>query len=511
MRIACVSLPEFPLQLLLRKHPSWSEHPVAVVDRDSAQGVVLWSNERARACRVLPGLRYAAALSLAPGLHAGEVAPPDIQHAITSLTEALRFYTPDVEPSDTEPGVFWLDASGMSLLYPSLRKWAAWVGDEVARLGFRCSVMVGFSRFGSYALARANATPRIDVVDTESEERERVSVVPLDRIGIEPAVRDTLAKLGVTTLGEFLALPANGIRTRFGADAQRLHRVASGELATPLQPRPAREPVASTVHLDYPESDLERLMAVIDRSIQSLVRTLDERGDVLRAIAIQLEFDDHTKTAERVEPASPTLDLPQIVELVRLRLTAVLAARATASPERRAFATMNIRGVTGLRVEIDGLPASHTQPDFFEEKPKRDYAAAARAIARVRAELGASSVVKAVLRDGHLPEARFDWEPVSSLAPPQPRAVRQPPLVRRIYARPVPFSPSRRRDAEADLLKHIDEGTVRETFGPYIVSGGWWAREIQREYYFVRTSNGRALWMFYDRRRMGWFIQGEVE
>jgi protein ImuB len=61
------------------------------------------------------------------------------------------------------------------------------------------------------------------------------------------------------------------------------------------------------------------------------------------------------------------------------------------------------------------------------------------------------------------------------------------------------------------LIRHIDEGTVRETFGPYVVSGGWWAREVQREYYFVRTAGGRALWMFYDRRRMGWFIQGEVE
>jgi protein ImuB len=501
MRIACVSLPEFPLQLLLRKHSGWSEHPVAVVDRDAAQGVILWSNERARACRVLPGLRYAAALSLEPGLHAGEVPPPEIQHAVDSLVETLRFYTPDVEPSTDEPGVFWLGASGLSLLYPSLRKWAAWVGDEIARAGFCASVVVGFSRFGTYALAKSRPETRVVVVDTEGEEREHAGAVRLDRLGIDPGVRDTLAKLGVATLGEFIALPANGIRTRFGADVHRLHRIASGELATPLQPRPAREPVASAVHLDYPEGDLERVMAVVDRTIQSLARTLDARGEVLRGIAIQLVFDDGSKTAERLEPASPTLELSQIVELVRLRLTAVLAARG-ASPAR---------GVTDLCVEIDGVPASLTQRDLFERKPRRDFAAAARAIARVRAELGANAVVKAVLREGHLPEARFDWEPVTSLCAPKPRAVREPPLVRRIYARPLPFSPGRHRDAEAELLKHIDQGTVRETFGPYIVAGGWWAREVQREYYFVRTSNGRALWMFYDRRRMGWFIQGEVE
>jgi len=509
MRIACVSLPEFPLQLLLRKHPGWSDHPVSVVDRDAAQGVVLWSNERARASRVLPGLRYAAALSLDPNLHAGEVPAAEIQSAIDSLTEVLRFYTPDVEPSETEAGVFWLGASGLSLLYPSLRKWAAWVGGEVARAGFHAAVVVGFSRFGTCALARSDPNPRAVVVDTESEERERASIVALDRLGVDPDVRETLAKLGVSTLGEFLALPATGVRTRFGAEAHRMHRIASGELAAPLQPRLAREPVAATVHLDYAENDLERLMALIDRSIQSLARTLDERGEVLRTIAIQLEFDDGAKTAERLEPASPTLDMTQIIELVRLRLTGVLAARAAQS--RESGATARAHGVTDLRVEIDGVAASHSQPDLFDKKPRRDLAAAARAIARVRAELGAGAVVKAVLRDGHLPEARFDWEPVASLEAPQPRAVRHPPLVRRIFARPIPFSPSRRRDAEAELLKHIDQGTVRETFGPYIVSGGWWTREVQREYYFVRTSNGRALWMFYDRPRMGWFIQGEVE
>ncbi len=507
MRIACVCLPEFPLQLLLRQHPSWSEHPVAVVDRDAAQGVILWSNERARASRVLPGLRFAAALSLEPNLHAAEVPATEIARAIDALTEGLRFYTPDVEPSASEPGVFWLSASGLSLLYPSLRKWAAWVGDEVARAHLRACVVVGFSRFGTYALARSDPRARVDVIDTEPEERARAAAVALDRIGIEPAVRDTLAKLGVLTLGEFLALPANGIRTRFGDDTHRLHRIASGELATPLAPRPPREPIVSVVHLDYPEGDLERLMAVIDRSIQSLARSLDERGEVLRAISIQLEFDDRSKTAERLEPASPTLDLAQIVELVRLRLASVLSARAQASASSR----LSPCGVTDLRVELDGVAASHTQPDFFERKPRRDFAAAARAIARVRAELGATAVVKAVLREAHLPEARFDWEPVTSLNDAAPRAVRQPPLVRRIFARPFPFSSGRHRDAEAELLKHIDEGTVRETVGPYIVAGGWWAREVQREYYFVRTSNGRALWMFYDRKRLGWFIQGEVE
>ena len=65
VRLACVDLPAFPLQLLLRRHPEWASYPAAVVAEDKPQGLILWVNERARQQGVLPGLRYAAALSLA--------------------------------------------------------------------------------------------------------------------------------------------------------------------------------------------------------------------------------------------------------------------------------------------------------------------------------------------------------------------------------------------------------------------------------------------------------------
>jgi len=499
MRIACLNIAELPLQLLLRRHPAWREHPVAVVDRDLAQGVVLWSNERARASRVLPGQRYAAALSLAPDLRAGEVPASEIEASVAELAAALRFYSPDVEPSAEEPGIFWLGASGLSLLYPSLTKWAELVRQEVERAGFSVAVVVGHSRFGSCALAKSSPSPRVDVIATEAEERERAGAVSLSRLGMDPDARDALSRLGITSLDAFIALPANGIRRRFGDKALTLHRLASGDLTLPLQPVLPREPVLSSVHLDDPEPNLDRLMMVVEREMNTLARRLDDRGEVLTAIAVQLEFDDGTTASERLQPASPTLDLPQLLELLRLRLSGALAARESA------------RGVGGIRIEAEGAAAAHSQGDLFETRPARDLEAAARGMARVRAELGDDAVVNAVLRDAHLPEARFEWAPARGVRRAEPRAVRIAPLVRRIFSRPLLFSPARTRDANAEMIRHIDQGTVRETLGPYIVSGGWWAREVQREYYFVRTAEGRTLWMYFDRHRAGWFIHGEVE
>ena len=124
VRLACVDLPAFPLQLLLRRHPEWACYPAAVVAEDKPQGVVLWVNEKARQLGVLPGLRYAAALSLATGLHAGEVKSTEIQKASRELTHRLIRFTPEVEPAAEEPGVFWLNGMGLTLLYPSSGRWA---------------------------------------------------------------------------------------------------------------------------------------------------------------------------------------------------------------------------------------------------------------------------------------------------------------------------------------------------------------------------------------------------
>jgi protein ImuB len=47
--------------------------------------------------------------------------------------------------------------------------------------------------------------------------------------------------------------------------------------------------------------------------------------------------------------------------------------------------------------------------------------------------------------------------------------------------------------------------------GPYVVSGGWWVRAVHREYHYARTERGDLMWVYYDRRRRRWFLQGGVE
>ena len=569
-RMACVELPEFPLQLLLKRHPDWAGRPVAVVDRDKPQGVILWVNEEARVARVRTGMRYSAGLSLTHTLHAGEVPPADVERGVAAVAERLRRLSPDVEPSRDEPGVFWLNASGLSYLHASLTRgspqgakrgrgdggsgkasasqcmlgesamdevpaglrfgerasrgwrataklappdprpqpgvgkncglgrWAQEIAISLRRCGFRAAVAVGFTRFGTYAVART-LTPDepVAVSHDPAVEQMQAGRVRLSRLGIDPALRDSLHKLGIRTVQAFLRLPCEGIRHRFGPEARRLHRLAAGDLWTPLQPQRVAEPLVARCDLDDPETDTVRLLFHIKRLLDRLLAVVRERHEALAELTLCLRLDCAGAHTERLRPAAPTVDVVQLMNLVRLRLES-LALGA---------------GVAEVRVVGRAIATTAVQQGLFIERPRRDRGAAERALARVRAEFGDEAVVRALSCEAHLPEARFAWEPAGTVPPPEPHEVVCRPMVRRIHARPLALPPGLEPEPEPDSRSVRDGGAgyVRGLAGPYLVSGGWWRSAVHREYYFVRTSDDDMLWVYYDRLRRWWCWQGQVE
>ncbi|MET0501510.1 MAG: hypothetical protein ABW172_08335 [Candidatus Binatia bacterium] len=85
-------------------------------------------------------------------------------------------------------------------------------------------------------------------------------------------------------------------------------------------------------------------------------------------------------------------------------------------------------------------------------------------------------------------------------------------LVRRIMAKPMrlPGVPRHTHEDGWLILGH-KYGSVDKLSGPYVFSGGWWNREIQRDYYFAETRRGAIAWVYYDRVRRRWFLQGFIE
>jgi protein ImuB len=513
--IACVDVPAFPLQIVWREEPAWRDLPVVIVDEDRPQGVILWACERARALRVLPGMRYAHALSLAGGLRACVMPPERIAAAAAAIAQALRAFSPDVEPATqvAAPGTFWLDGAGLDRVWlargaddgePRGARWAAAIAAAVAAQGFEAAIVIGYTRFGTYALARA-ARQRITLLASDADERAAARMVPLARLDIEPRLRDELARLAVRTVGELVRLPGGGVLERFGSEAHRLYQLAAGERWDPLVPEPPPEAPDERTLLDDPERDVERLVFAIKAALDRLLARLAARRRALAILHLELTVQHgvraNTVVAERlahaIRPAQPTLDARALLRLVHLRLEGAPPAS----------------GVIAVRVWADDIAATREQLSLFAARPRRDLRAADDAIARLRAELGDDAVVKAVVRDAHLPEARFGWERLDHVVAARVRD-RARGLVRRVLARPalLPQQTSNLRD-DGWLLTGIEQGAVVRLHGPYVISGGWWAGpgEVHRAYHFAETRRGACLWVYFDRARRRWFQHGAVE
>ena len=493
-RTACIDLPAFPLQLLLRAHPDWRLTPAAVVEADTPQGTILWLNERARAAGIATGMRYAAGLSLAADLRAAVVPAKDIEDEVQRIAELLRRYTPGVEPAEGEPGVFWLDARGLLRLFGSLTEWASSLHAEIVRAGFYASLAVGFSRFSVYAVAKGTKG-RSRVFDDPAAERAAAREVRLDRLALPPAARDTLAKLRVTTVGAFVDLPLDGVGVRFGPEVRRIHRLASGALSPPLKPGHPDVPATRRLILDHPERLAERIVARVEEAIGPMLDEVASKGRALAELSLAFRFERLGEHLESIQPAAPTLSPKLLLELIRLRLQAVRQL-----PD----------GVAEIVLVARETTAVERQRELFAGKKRRDLEAGARALARVRAALGDGAVVRAELRDAHLPEARFAWVPLTSLSEPRPRAAGEPHLIRRLYTTPLPLPPRERHEPDGWLLRGLQQGPVVRVNGPYALSGWWWSRPIAREYHFAETKTGEHLWVFYDRAKSRWYLQGEV-
>jgi protein ImuB len=490
-RLACVDLPALPLQILLQQHPDWVGHPAVVVAEDRPQAPITWVNERARANGILPGMRYAAGLSLSSELRAGVIGDEDVEDMVGQMVDRLWRFSPAVEPAEEEPGVFWLDASGLQRLYPSLEPWADEVRGELEELGFEATVTAGFSRFGSYALARAG---RSTVLTSRQQETALARRVPLARLGIEPGFRDALDRLGITTLDGLVALPAAGIRERFGDQAWRLHRMAAGDLWTPLQPLKHVEPLAGQLLLTEPVGDTMQLLFHVKGLLHPLLRELARRGEALTSLDLRLVLERGDDHSERIVPAAPTLDGAELLLLARLRFEALdLPA-----------------GALEIHLVVDAVAASQAQQQLVGDRPARDLAEANRALAFLRAEFGAEAVVTVRLRDGHLPEASFAWEPRAAVTFPTPAAT-SPTLVRRLHTRPATVHQPNGRDPRGWMLHRLGRDTITTWTGPHVIRGGWWARELHREYWYVTTRDHELLWLYHDRLRRRWAVQGIIQ
>ena len=322
---------------------------------------------------------------------------------VADLTRRLMRFTPEVEPAAQEPGVFWFNGAGLqaSLCFAASNGLA--LCSKISRAqGFSANLAVGFTRFGSYAVAKSEKGDH-DLSRCRRRKRrarERRAAQPLEhraqvsRYAVQARHQNRRRAVGLAA-----GRAARALRQR-SASALPHGRRRSLDAARTAGDRRSRR--GKRLFSTTPRATATRLLFLIKQLLHPLLTTLAARHQALVALWLSLLIDHGDWFKESLRPAVPTLDAVQILDLVRLRLESLQLAA----------------GAIEIELRAEACAATSEQLRLFTEKPTRDLDAANRALARLRAEFGDDAVVCAKLTDGHLPEARFTWEPLTQVKLP---------------------------------------------------------------------------------------------
>lgn len=493
--------------------PHWDTLPIALVEGARVRAATA---EAART-GVRAGANVAQARSKCAAI---TLLPWDmnvIGREVARASAAFLSTSPQVTPLRDAPGTWWVGAEGLDAL--GGERALAITLLSLARVWHpRARVALADACVTAHAATWSVRAAKEPLQIAPGADRDYLAHVPLALLPMDAELRDTLTALGLTTAGAFSALDPLEVERRWGAEGLTAWRLACGDdprratLARPDDPRTIVHELATSA------PTLEPVLFLVRASLDRLVRTLAADGLAAAALTITLTLDDGRRVTREVRPARPIARAVPLFERCRATLdTWTLEAPVTA--------------VT-LRVS-ESAPSAAEQGDLLASA-WRDPAAAEAALARLRAALGAGTVVRPVTRDSHAPERAAGWAEVEQAARAAPvdvarnafggahtgahngadtdahtnGALHVPPAARLLES-PEPIAiTTDKRGTPIQMYWRGRRLILARADGPERLSGEWWhATPFARDYWRCESEElGQDLLLYRDTG--GWKLQG---
>ncbi len=399
--------------------PDW---PVVAAGVATVPAAVVFANRvvacsaAARADGVKVGLRRREAQGRCPELVVVEQDPGRDARAFESVVTAVEAFTPRVEV--VRPGTVAFGSRGPARYFGGDRALAGRIVTAVNAVlsspgSPGCQVGVADGVFAAELAAGAAAAVLVVPPGKSAAFLAPFPVSTLQR----PDLADLLTRLGLTTLGDLAALPADVVLARFGPEGALAHRLARGEEERPLDLRTPPLDLTVTAELDPPADRVDVAAFTAKALADELHEQLATLGLACTRLAIEAETE-HGEHLVRLWRHEGALTAGAIAERVRWQLDGWLNSGAVTA------------GITLLRLIPDEIKPDHGRQLGFWGSSRAADDRAARSLARIQGMLGPTGVVTSVMSGGRDPAdwVRFvPWGDPREPARPCPVAAPDPP------------------------------------------------------------------------------------
>lgn len=520
---SALALPALPLQLARRRFDAVIERTLAigVIEGPAQRARVAFCNEAARALGVTSGMKLAAAQALARHMITIPRDTAREHEAVQELCGWAYQFSPAVVAFDAGLGWGLLIETGASeRLFGGRQALRERMLEGLRQLGYEAFAASAPTPAAARLLAAAGAQgllhnpsispkPAFTAADSTSCPEEngealahRLRALPVHMMGWSDVVTDRLCALGLSTLGDVMALPRDAFARRFGTavliDLDRL----LGRIPDPQPAFTPRGRFKACIELPADTEDTNRLI----RPLEGLLRLLEGflRGHNAGATALLLCLQHSARRDQPIAPtrvplglAAPERDPPRLLQLFAERLS---RARLPAPAVKMELQLEHMGRFTPVTASF--LPPSPQQgtPD----------ASILHLAETLHARLGSEGVFQLQAVSDHRPEYAYRITPLS------PEPPRQAPLPPAPAQRPTLILP--RPQALAcgkDTQQPAYRGALAMLAGPERIEAGWWdlaqagRATVHRDYFVARNPHGQTLWVYRELAAPHrWFLHG---
>ncbi len=468
---------------------------------DGRRMVVAAADQAALALGIRPGMPFAHARAMVPGL---AVVDADREGDATALARMAAWclrYSP-LTASDPPDGI-WLDIAGCAHLHGNEAALLANLLERLARGGAHARAAVADTPGAAHALARFGHHT-VCVVEPGAH-AEAIAKLPVGALRLPDETVTALRRLGFERVGQLAEAARGPLVRRFGKQVALRLDQAAGRVFEPIAPMMPDEMVAHRLSFVEQLLTADAFGQVIDELLTAVCAGLEASGQGARRLDLLFERVDGSVQSIRIGTAAPSHHAAHLARLLRERLETVDPGLGVEAMQLRVLLAEALAFRQASAGLVDG------------DAPKADIATL---VDRIENRLGPGSVWRASAVESDVPERAVAAIPAIGRAPatswppglPRPARLLDPPQPVDVLALlpdhpPVAFTWRRQRHR----IRHAD--------GPERITGEWWRRTAEeaavRDYFAVEDEDGRRFWLF--RRGNGtdpatgdlrWFLHG---
>ncbi len=487
-RVLCVLIPRFGLSLQSREDPHLLLQPAVLTADNGDTALVLEVNGKAAKSGVATGMTAAQAGTLCTGLIVKKKDPAGEERALQKLLTLLQTIAPLIEVD--APGVFFVAAAGFDILYGGEQPLAERVIRAIREFGLTVQVGIGDNPFVARLAAELTRPFSFQSIPFGAA-RSFLEPLKIKHLPVGEEAQEQLLALGIRTIGQVAAFPANELVTRFGADGAMIAHLARGDDPRHFAPLPPEEDLGERVVFDNPYCDAPLVLHLAEQAIMPLFTRLAQRGLGCCRLAVRLSFANRSQQVLELAVDRPTLSWRKLRRQLLHQIESTQFHEAVVELAVAPLLTAPLRvKQLDLTARVSG---AITTQRTFEQRVLRE------------------SLFRIGVRSAVVPEESYSLTPFnfdfgaaenpSSLLLSRVKGTNTPPGAGNCAPAFAmsgitglrTFQPVRRieviseNDQPRSLIINRQRRRIVRCHGPWQISGQWWRDAFVRKYFEVET------------------------